>query len=188
MGQAEPHGERPSTRLHDVVVSHSGQFRSGSLCRRSMTRAALCTQVCPAGPDGQRVGLEIKDCGECTFCLDKPRFGGKGTKRQKCINKKIPSQGPVQTWAALSITSKCQQALIEQYASQEVRTRTSLVDTTLLLLRQCDSSSSPKVHVVPPVAHSPQWSSRRLQPLVRYLWCGASRVHVAHGHCQRHLS
>ena len=29
-------------------------------------------------------GLEIEDCGQCTFCLDKPRYGGPGTKRQKC--------------------------------------------------------------------------------------------------------
>ena len=88
----------------------------------SMTAAFSPAQVCPGGPAGQPVALEIKDCGECTFCLDKPRFGGKGTKRQKCINKKTPSQGPVQAWASLRITSKQHEALIEQYASQEVRT------------------------------------------------------------------
>ena len=25
-----------------------------------------------------------EDCGECDFCLDKPKFGGPGTKKQKC--------------------------------------------------------------------------------------------------------
>jgi len=29
-------------------------------------------------------GLEIDDCGQCPFCLDKPKYGGPGTKRQKC--------------------------------------------------------------------------------------------------------
>ena len=29
-------------------------------------------------------GLEIDDCGRCPFCLDKPKYGGPGTKRQKC--------------------------------------------------------------------------------------------------------
>lgn len=29
-------------------------------------------------------GLEIDDCGLCPFCLDKPKYGGPGTKRQKC--------------------------------------------------------------------------------------------------------
>lgn len=29
-------------------------------------------------------GLEIEDCGSCPFCLDKPKYGGSGTKRQKC--------------------------------------------------------------------------------------------------------
>ena len=27
------------------------------------------------------------DCSQCTFCLDKPKFGGPGKKKQKCIEK-----------------------------------------------------------------------------------------------------
>lgn len=27
------------------------------------------------------------DCGECYFCLDMPKFGGPGTKKQKCLNR-----------------------------------------------------------------------------------------------------
>ena len=34
-----------------------------------------------------QVGLEIADCGTCQYCLDKPRFGGRGTKRQKCARE-----------------------------------------------------------------------------------------------------
>jgi hypothetical protein len=29
-------------------------------------------------------GLDLDDCGQCPFCLDKPKYGGAGTKRQKC--------------------------------------------------------------------------------------------------------
>ena len=29
----------------------------------------------------------MDDCGECVFCLDKPKFGGPNTKRQKCVHK-----------------------------------------------------------------------------------------------------
>ncbi|KAL9185899.1 hypothetical protein ACHAXT_003676 [Thalassiosira profunda] len=28
------------------------------------------------------------DCGKCQHCLDKPKFGGKGTRRQKCLLRK----------------------------------------------------------------------------------------------------
>ena len=70
----------------------------------------------PAAPDCvlRQGGLEIKDCGECVFCLDKPRYGGKGTKRQKCINKKVPSVSPVKAWASLRVTSLQQMAVIEE--------------------------------------------------------------------------
>ena len=67
-----------------------------------------CRSVCT------QVGLEIKDCGECVYCLDKPRYGGKGTKRQKCINKKVPSIAPIKAWAALRVTSLQQLAVIEE--------------------------------------------------------------------------
>ena len=28
------------------------------------------------------------DCGTCKFCLDKPKFGGKGSKKQCCIKRR----------------------------------------------------------------------------------------------------
>ena len=32
--------------------------------------------------------LELRDdCAKCTACLDKPKFGGKGTKKQACVEK-----------------------------------------------------------------------------------------------------
>ena len=30
----------------------------------------------------------IEDCGDCSNCLDKPKFGGQGKKKQKCVLKK----------------------------------------------------------------------------------------------------
>ena len=66
----------------------------------------LSLTVCAAGPDGQPVGLNVSDCGKCMFCADKPRFGGKGTKRQKCVNKRVTGVGPVKAWTALRVVSK----------------------------------------------------------------------------------
>ena len=30
-------------------------------------------------------GCTAEDCGECRFCIDKPKFGGKGVLKQACI-------------------------------------------------------------------------------------------------------
>ncbi len=30
------------------------------------------------------------DCGECLHCRDKPKFGGKGTRRQACMHRTYP--------------------------------------------------------------------------------------------------
>lgn len=78
----------------------------------------LSLTVCAAGPNGQPAGLTVEDCGKCAFCLDKPRFGGKGTKRQKCVHKSIISVGQVKTWASVRIVSKAHQEMIEEYSSQ----------------------------------------------------------------------
>jgi hypothetical protein len=40
------------------------------------TRCGICT-ACKA-----------KDCGTCRFCLDKPKFGGRGTLKQSCTVRK----------------------------------------------------------------------------------------------------
>ena len=36
---------------------------------------------------GRCEGCNQKDCGKCKFCLDKPKFGGPGKKKKKCINR-----------------------------------------------------------------------------------------------------
>ena len=39
---------------------------------------------------GSRPSANI-DCDECVYCRDKPRLGGPGTKRQKCVLKRSPT-------------------------------------------------------------------------------------------------
>ena len=29
-------------------------------------------------------GCSSSDCGQCKYCIDKPKFGGPGKKRQRC--------------------------------------------------------------------------------------------------------
>ena len=121
----------------------------------------MYTQVSPSGPDGQPVGLDLFDCGKCLYCLDKPRFGGKGTKRQKyvkdmrtcmhihthmriayahmyiciracrCVNKKTPSVGPAKAWASLRITNTRELSIVEEYSNREVRSHVCVWDPTI---------------------------------------------------------
>jgi len=37
---------------------------------------------------GKCVGCKGRDCGKCQNCADKPRFGGKGVKKQACIARR----------------------------------------------------------------------------------------------------
>ena len=46
---------------------------------------------------GMCIGCTNADCGQCTFCLDKPKFGGPGRKKQCCKKRKC-----------LSLTTHCQ--------------------------------------------------------------------------------
>jgi CXXC zinc finger domain len=71
------------------------------------------------GPDNKPVALEIHDCGACLYCLDKPRFGGKGTKRQKCVNKKMAHVGPIKAWASLRVTSTQELQMVENFSNRE---------------------------------------------------------------------
>eukprot|EP00326_Haptolina_ericina_P018818 CAMPEP_0181192808 /NCGR_PEP_ID=MMETSP1096-20121128/13481_1 /TAXON_ID=156174 ORGANISM="Chrysochromulina ericina, Strain CCMP281" /NCGR_SAMPLE_ID=MMETSP1096 /ASSEMBLY_ACC=CAM_ASM_000453 /LENGTH=849 /DNA_ID=CAMNT_0023282229 /DNA_START=35 /DNA_END=2584 /DNA_ORIENTATION=- len=42
-----------------------------------------------------------EDCGVCTMCLDKPKFGGKGIKRKGCLARRVPA--PNNNKAALQL-------------------------------------------------------------------------------------
>lgn len=52
-------------------------------------------------------GVQVADCGDCSFCLDKPRFGGPGRKRQKCNSKRIScATGETRVWAAVQVITQ----------------------------------------------------------------------------------
>jgi len=33
-------------------------------------------------------GCMSEDCGECLYCLDKPKFGGNDVKKQRCVRRR----------------------------------------------------------------------------------------------------
>ena len=48
----------------------------------------LALTVCSGGHQAAP-GLNVADCGVCVFCLDKPKFGGPGTKKKPCKLKQL---------------------------------------------------------------------------------------------------
>ena len=49
----------------------------------------LTVQVKKAGLCGTCSGCKTHaDCGKCRMCIDKPKFGGPGRKKQKCLKRK----------------------------------------------------------------------------------------------------
>ena len=57
----------------------------------SVVRVRLLLTVSRTGVrTGSRPSANI-DCDECVYCRDKPRLGGPGTKRQKCVLKRSPT-------------------------------------------------------------------------------------------------
>jgi hypothetical protein len=55
------------------------RLRASSWLLTGKAEGRLARSVAPAD--------RMQDCGECVYCLDKPKYGGPGTKRQKCVLK-----------------------------------------------------------------------------------------------------
>ena len=66
------------------------------------TRPGKRTRRC-----GMCAGCVADDCGECSACRDKPKFGGKGTAKQacsrrRCSNPTLPNDAPADNKTALA--------------------------------------------------------------------------------------
>ena len=44
-----------------------------------------------------------EDCGKCKFCKDKPKFGGKGVKKQKCVKRRCMNSNSISQKPALKL-------------------------------------------------------------------------------------
>ena len=70
----------------------------------------VCTGGHPAAP-----GLNVADCGVCVFCLDKPKFGGAGTKRQSCVVRRAAPTGVPRVHTPLRVVSTQYLQQLERY-------------------------------------------------------------------------
>ena len=65
------------------VVQKLNEEQREQLRRRRSTSCKTCTNCVKT------------DCGTCKYCLDKPKFGGLGKMKQKCIQRKCLNKGLV---------------------------------------------------------------------------------------------
>ena len=70
-------------------------------------RVKLALTVCSAEP--------VADCGACVFCLDKPKFGGAGTKRQSCVVRRAAPTGVPRVHTPLRVVSTQYLQQLERY-------------------------------------------------------------------------
>ena len=69
---------------------HIGSF--GTAVDAAVAYARHMQTLEQSGGGGGAVGLGVEDCNRCVYCLDKPRNGGPGRKRQKCVLKGTPAR------------------------------------------------------------------------------------------------
>jgi hypothetical protein len=76
----------PSTPSNGVV-SKSGSS-SGLKRKQDMSEAGMLMIKTRRGGCRECIGCKAEDCGECLYCLDKPKFGGNDVKKQRCVKRR----------------------------------------------------------------------------------------------------
>ena len=75
-GKALGHGQAKGVGFKNVDENDLIEKRSKVICRAKKNhRFKACTKC---------TGCKRENCGECTYCLDMPKFGGMGVIKQKC--------------------------------------------------------------------------------------------------------
>ena len=86
----------------------------------------------PVGRKRSRCGecdgcLQENDCGECVFCKDKPKFGGKGKKKKCCIRKKCEFQTNHSTQHVLPTMYNTLLGIVGVHITQLITTGVTLI-------------------------------------------------------------
>ena len=68
-------------------------FHSESSIITNFWPLEVCTNFCFIF-SGECEGCMRDDCGQCAACADKPRFGGRGTKKKACVARICRMRGP----------------------------------------------------------------------------------------------
>lgn len=80
---------------YDVGTPSSGLLDDRAPCAQSF-RPVMAEEAVRLPTKRQRGDAgEDRDCGECPSCLDKPKFGGLGRKKARCVAKRATSSLPL---------------------------------------------------------------------------------------------
>jgi hypothetical protein len=82
-------------------------------------RVRLMLTVSSGGVGCTPPGTPAIDCGVCQYCLDKPKFGGPGSKRKRCVARRCLEPGPARVWSSLRVVTVQYLRELEAYASQD---------------------------------------------------------------------
>ena len=94
-------------------------------------------------PCGKCDGCTLKDCGKCNNCLDKPKFGGHGKRRQRCICKRACSKPRVALPAAQSVRQVIAVEAVHEPSASTLAASNAAYPTSLAHdLPLCPSGSS----------------------------------------------
>ena len=63
-------------------IPNNGTWHQNTLDNNDNSKAKKLSHRC-----GKCTGCLKEDCGKCHTCIDKPKFGGNGTRKQACINR-----------------------------------------------------------------------------------------------------
>mmetsp|Transcript_36417 Transcript_36417/g.88624 ORF Transcript_36417/g.88624 Transcript_36417/m.88624 type:complete len:1004 (-) Transcript_36417:115-3126(-) len=107
---------KPSAEMLEMIISPStGQLDN---CNEGATGFKVRLILTVSSILGTKIGDLQNDCGECQYCLDKPKYGGKGTKRQKCVRKRLPPQSDANVLAATRVLSNREFNLLESFRNK----------------------------------------------------------------------
>jgi len=126
--------------------------------------AVTATEFIRKQPCGQCEACSREDCGECIYCLDKRKFGGPNSLKQKCARRRCPNMGAVRysggkVGYSSQITDKATDAVCTDTQQEEqpvVKRRRVSPDLTIDDLPQfTPSSSQPQTRPHSQLSHKP---------------------------------
>lgn len=105
---------KPSTEALHLLHLPKPQGGADGEYRVRLTLTVSCGGVGCTPP-----GSTASDCGFCQFCMDKPKFGGPGSKRKRCVARRCLQPGPARVWGSLRVVTAQYLQQLEEYASQD---------------------------------------------------------------------
>ena len=108
MAAAQVVNQRAAQLKRTAAARQLNMSHQATAAKRAATNPLASPPAVSGGGGGQWgcrkcVGCRTEDCGQCQYCLDKPKFGGANTLKKKCIQRRCiaPQATPVRSTLAV---------------------------------------------------------------------------------------